>query len=118
MAFTRFELVLIGYNSAERMYSVIMEKFLLRLLHSQFPVCPVSSGLEGPYEYVQFIKNESVVFETPKVCLEFLKIDEFTPRLYVRNPERALWINRDELKLIHAHKHTFSWPRLDCETSR
>lgn len=81
-------------------------KIFWSLLSKLHPVCPITRGALGPYEYEQFIKDGKLTFETPLSCLEFLKIGEFMPKLYEVDPKRTLWLNRDELTAIKAHKHT------------
>lgn len=81
-------------------------RYLRNLLQKIHPVCPVKAGESGPYEYVQFIKDRNVMLETPKTCLEFLKIGEFRPRLYTPDPKRTLWVTKDELESIRTHEHT------------
>lgn len=84
-------------------------KLLRNLLSRVHPVCPVTAGAEGPHEYEQFVKDGVIVFEAPRSCLEFLKIGEYTPKLYEVDPNRTLWIDRYELDRIKSHKHTVQY---------
>ncbi len=80
---------------------------LRKLFFKLHPVCPVSSGEEqSPFEYTELLKDGAVALEVPTSCLRFMEINEFMPRLYVQNPDRHLWISREEMEHIRAHKHT------------